>query len=550
MKWSSCLVLAVIILSCKTTNPSDVKHDEGRYLNHPSQWQWLAVDRSQFVAMNSYRLDFMGKVAVAAEDPRYKRAEKLLQDIVTAVMQNQPELAAVPPLNVILLAERDEPVDGSLNAAAWDGERCYGIKVKQTDANSDDATPGVLRLNPAAGMLEQQWTSCDESVAVNASDMESLRGWLQFHVPDCKMDVKGTELQTQGCNFPLAQAETLALPQMLNWISVDTGLLAQFSDAEVKAVLAHEISHYYLAHAVQPPRLYNYFFQQDQKRLQKPHPNPDSQDIARRLAAATKALRADRPVTGARYHPLVLAIAGESYLGLNFGRKSFCQGRWFKDVACTPECDALQALGEDRGYFDLLDAIQGLDGSYNSQAYLRAEKVASHCLASLKFKNLEVQKGFLRALNEQQNVIVLPTEEKLQPNLDAYFQTIGTRWTSLIQKHNEGPAQMLQSEAIDQDLGFYTRELEADELGLEIYRRNGEDPQVMIEAFIKLAEDDEAAGVLPAFGEVSGAQCRRLLQEHWPSRPPIARFTDDHLAPCYRAFNIAAELKRHPKLQP
>jgi hypothetical protein len=538
------------ILSCKTTNPSEVKHDEGRFLNHPSHWQWLAVDRSQFLAMNSYRLDFMGKVPVAAEDPRYKRTEKLLQEIVTAVMQNQPELAAVPPLNVILLAARDEPFDGSLNAAAWDGERCYRIKVKQTDANSDDATPGVLRLNPAAGMLEQQWTSCDESVAVKTTDMESLRAWLQFHVPDCKMDVKGTALETQGCNLPLAQAETLALPHMLNWISVDTGLLAQFSDAEVKAVLAHEISHYYLAHAVQPPRLYNYFFQQDQKRLQKPHPDPDSQDIARRLASATKALRPDRPVTGARYHPLVLAIAGESYLGLNFGRKGFCQGRWFKDVACTPECDALQALGEDREYFDLLDAIQILEGTYNSQAYLRAEKVASSCLASLKFKDLEVQKGFLRALNEQQNVIVLPTEENLHPNLDAYFRNIGPRWTGLIQKHNEGPAQMLQSEAIDQDLGFYTRELEADELGLEIYRRTGEDPQVMIEAFIKLAEDDEAAGVLPAFGEVSGKQCRRLMQEQWPSRPPIARFSDDHLAPCYRAFNIAAELKRHPTLQP
>jgi hypothetical protein len=526
-----------------------MKHDEGRFLNHPSGWQWLAVDRSQFLSMNNYRLDFMGKVSVGADDPRQKRVEGLLQELTSVVMQSHPELAAVPPLNVILLAEREGAADGSLNAAAWDGERCYRIKVEQADIAAD-ARGGALRLNPAAGMLEQQWTSCDESMSVKASEMNSLRDWLHFHVPECKMEVKGAGLQIRGCDLPLAQAETLALPQMLNWISVDTGLLARFSDAEVKAVLAHEISHYYLAHTVQPTRLYNYFFQNDQKRLQKPQPDADSLDIAQRLRTATKALRPDRTVAGARYHPLVLVIAGESYLGLNFGSKGYCQGRWFKDVSCTKECDALQALGEDRRYFDLLDAIQNFEGTYAAASYLTAEKVAGSCLASLTFKNMETQNGFLQALNKQQNVIELPPGESLHANLDAYFQDLGPRFTGLIQKHNEGPAEVIQSEAIDQDLGYYTREVEADELGLEIYRRMGEDPQVMIEAFIKVAEDDDAAGVVPAFGEVSGKRCRQFLLDQWSSRPPIARFSDDHLSPCYRAYNIAAEMKRHPKLEP
>jgi hypothetical protein len=549
MKWMVPCFLMAGLLSCKTTHPSQLKHDEGRFLNHPSSWQWLAVDRTEFLAMNSYRLNFMGKVPIGTEDPRQKRAEALLQELVRGVMQNHPELAGVPPLNVILLAEREGPPDGSLNAAAWDGERCYGVQLVQTDAPADAGT-GDLRLNPAAGMIEQQWSSCDKAVPVPSTELDSLRDWLQFHVPDCRMDVKGNGLQTQGCNLSLAQGKSLSLPQMVNWISVDIGLLAQFTDAEVKGVLAHEISHYYLAHSVQPPRLYNYFFKNDQKRLQKPLPDPAAQDIAQRLRAATKALRPDRPVTGARYHPLVLAIAGESYLGLNFGSKGYCRGRWFKDVACTKECDALQALGEDRGYFDLLDAIQNFEGLYASASYLNAEKVANSCLASLKFKSLEAQQGFLKALNGQQSVMELPIDDKLHPNLDAYFQDLTARWSSLIEKHNEAPAQLIQSEAIDQDLGFYTREVEADELGLEIYRRIGEDPQVMIEAFIKVAEDDEAAGVWPAWGEVGGQECRRLLKDQWPQRPPIARFTDDHLSPCYRAFNIAAELKRHPTLKP
>ncbi len=540
------LIAVSCFLACKTTQPSQVKHDEGRFLNHPSSWQWLALDRAQFLAMNQYRLDFLGKVPVPPEDPRQKRAEGLLQQLVAGVMQSHPELSAVPPLNVILLAQRDGPADSSLNAAAWDGERCYRVKLDEINVNSEGTGPGALRLNPAAGMLEQQWSSCTDAVAVNAADMNSLRDWLQFHIPSCSLKVMGTGLQAEACNLPMAQAETLSLPQMVNWISVDTGLLSQFSDAEVKAVLAHEISHYYLAHTVQPTRLYNYFFQKDQQRSQKPVPDPASIDIGQRLRAATKALRPDRPVTGAIYHPLVLAIAGESYLGLNFGTKGYCQGRWFKDVACTKECNALQALGQDNGYFDLLDAIQNFEGSYTAGAYLKAEKVASSCLASLKFKSLEAQTGFLRALNDEQKVLSLPIEERLFTNLDAYFQDIGPRMTSLIQMHNEGPAQLLKSESIDQDLGYYTRELEADELGLEIYRLIGEDPQVMIEAFIKVAEDDEALGVLPAFGEVTGKQCRRLMQEVWTSRPPIARFSDDHLSPCYRAFNITAELKRHP----
>jgi hypothetical protein len=246
-----------------------------------------------------------------------------------------------------------------------------------------------------------------------------------------------------------------------------------------------------------------------------------------------------------------MAIAGESYLGLNFGKNGFCEGRWFKDVSCTRECDALQDLGEDRAYFDLLDAIQSFEGRYAASAYLKAEKVATACFVSLQFKDLEAQKGFLQALNKEQKVLSLPiVEDRLLANLDAYFQDIRPRFTNLIQKHNEGPAQLIQSEAIDQDLGYYTRELEADELGLEIFRRMGEDPQVMIDAFIKLAEDDDALGVLPAYGEVTGKQCRRLAQDQWSSRPPIARFMDDHLSPCYRAFNIAAELRRHAVVQP
>jgi hypothetical protein len=528
-----------------------MKHDEGRFLNHPSSWQWLAVDRADFLKMNGYRLEFLGKVPVPPDDPRQQKAEALLKDVVKGALQGHPELAKVPDLKLIVLANKTGAPDESLNAAAWDGERCYRVSMQATDRAEVNGTAATLQLNPAAGSLERKWTRCDETVAVNASDIPSLRDWLQFHLPDCSIEVAGSTLKTQACNLPVSQGEALALPHMLNWISVDTGLLAKFSDAEIKGVLAHEVSHYFLAHGVQPTRLYNYFYKQDQTRLQKPKADPASADIGRRLKEANKALRSDRPLAGARYHPLVMAIAGESYLGLNFGKNGFCEGRWFKDVSCTRECDALQDLGEDRAYFDLLDAIQSFEGRYAASAYLKAEKVATACFVSLQFKDLEAQKGFLQALNKEQKVLSLPiVEDRLLANLDAYFQDIRPRFTNLIQKHNEGPAQLIQSEAIDQDLGYYTRELEADELGLEIFRRMGEDPQVMIDAFIKLAEDDDALGVLPAYGEVTGKQCRRLAQDQWSSRPPIARFMDDHLSPCYRAFNIAAELRRHAVVQP
>jgi hypothetical protein len=501
--------------------------------------------------MNSYRLEFLGKAPVPMDDPRQQKAEALLKEVVKGALQGHPELAKLPALQLIVLANKTGAPDASLNASAWDGERCYRVSMKASDGGEVNGAPATLILNPANASIDRKWTRCDEAAAVQASDLPSLRDWLQFHLPDCRIDVAGAAMKTQGCNLPVAQGDVLALPHMLNWISVDTGLLAKFSDDEVKGVLAHEVSHYFLAHGVQPTRLYNYFFKQDQTRLQKPEADPASNDIGRRLKEANKALRPDRPLTGARYHPLVLAMAGESYLGLNFGKEGFCESRWFKDMSCTRECDALQELGEDRAYFDLLDAIKSFDGSYAASAYLKAEKVATACFASLQFKDLEAQKGFLKALNGEQQVLSLPiVEDRLLANLDAYFQDIRPLFTNLIQKHNEGPATLIQSEAIDQDLGYYTRELEADELGLEIFRRMGADPQVMIDAFLKLAEDDEAIGILPAYGEVTGKQCRRLAQDQWMVRPPIARFMDDHLSPCYRAFNIAAELRRHAGVQP
>lgn len=502
--------------------------------------------------MNQFRLDFLGKTPVEFSDPRQAKVQIMLDRIHQQLSQHHPAIKDIPKPQAIVLVNSVGDPDASLNAAAWDGGHCYNLAIETKVTGAEGGSTGTypLRLNTAGGSLDRQWTPCDQALSVRQESLASLQSWLQFHLPSCLIEVRKPGLifrdqDQQKCPMAMS-AKQLQLPHMLNWISVDAGLLKNFSEAEIYAVLAHEVSHYYRAHTVQPLGAYSYFFANDRNRVGKPLRDPQMDEKGRKILEAVKQLRIDRKVEGSVYPPLLLAIAGEAYIGLNFSKKGYCSQRWYREVACTNPCNALHQLAENRDYFTMLDLIAAFDGDINPVAYLNAEKVAVDCFHSLTFKNPGIAKGFIDALNLQQKLLKLPPlSEQNFTSLHEYGIALNVEMPRIVQEHNAPAVAFLQDAAIDQDLGFYSKEVEADELGLEIYLRMGFDPKVMIETFVKLAEDETNLGVPLAFGEVGGKECRKLMDLDWSKRPPIARMTDEHLSPCYRAFNIAEELRRH-----
>ncbi len=112
----------------------------------------------------------------------------------------------------------------------------------------------------------------------------------------------------------------------------------------------------------------------------------------------------------------------------------------------------------------------------------------------------------------------------------------------------------LQTQAYDQSIGQYTREQEADELGLELLVAYGVAPEVAVENLLEtLRLDDLRAKRRPAPQDPwDYARCKDGFDRRWQSdeeRPlfvPIGDYSEEHHSLCYRAFNLSRELEVHP----
>lgn len=103
--------------------------------------------------------------------------------------------------------------------------------------------------------------------------------------------------------------------------------------------------------------------------------------------------------------------------------------------------------------------------------------------------------------------------------------------------------------AINQNLGQYTVEQEADELAVEWLAKLGLAVNSAIETQIKLSE--KYFNTSNAAGWVTGTECRKAFANGWidsagqPMMVPVADWADIHHSPCFRAFNMDREIKAH-----
>jgi hypothetical protein len=105
----------------------------------------------------------------------------------------------------------------------------------------------------------------------------------------------------------------------------------------------------------------------------------------------------------------------------------------------------------------------------------------------------------------------------------------------------------LQIAAVDQRLGYYTTEQEADEVATELLADAGLDPRVAVDLELDLLKTSEPHG----FDEYGYAECATLYRRGWRDtndRPVFvapALWGDPHHSSCFRAFNVSRELSAH-----
>lgn len=130
-------------------------------------------------------------------------------------------------------------------------------------------------------------------------------------------------------------------------------------------------------------------------------------------------------------------------------------------------------------------------------------------------------------------------------NLDHFFIALN----SPIEKREQEYLAMRKS-AIDNRLGFYTAEQEADEQSYEWMAMMGLDPLASEDMWIRWQEHSDRSG-MPNLDAFSGAECRDLQAARWkdpngrPALVPVGLWSDPHHSYCFRAFNIHREVEAH-----
>lgn len=117
--------------------------------------------------------------------------------------------------------------------------------------------------------------------------------------------------------------------------------------------------------------------------------------------------------------------------------------------------------------------------------------------------------------------------------------------------------QALETDALAKNVGWYTYEQEADELGLEIYNRLGFRPEAAINFALSLDDRDAAVEEIQKTGEwfdwrkqgfIGG--CRKLYNNQWQQNGKVqvqnvGSFKEPHHTACFRAYNLWLETEAH-----
>ena len=560
-------LVMVFATGCKTTS-SRLKHDAGRFTNDETNFAWVEIDEATYVKL----MDHTGAVR-PKDDADTVRLQQWMDKIMLVLIKSSPALAQAPAPKVRII-NNDKTINAftssvpSLLAGPIVVDKGHGdnapylmapiLAFDRQDQNlTSTADPKFLRPYPAVGEQKLQFlqwlfrgdSQCETSLAGDTLTIHQGCSYIK-NFNEWATDTKDRNWSYKGLGFVLTH----------NYITVYSGLVKKMSDESVRGILAHELSHYLMGHSVNLPGEYNYFYEiGDQNSPHKPTPLPDSHPLAAVGKRIQQASAEDyRTVEGQSFHPLV------SHIGLNLanfleysyetqkkgGRADIDFAALCQDTVanCYSRCVALfkgSHSSYDRVFFNLPRGKMPLtpDGMEQEARGVRQfEADLKQC-----FVNFKTDPVLAQSIEEDlKNVAFvdkgLVTLLKVTPLRDSNLLELFTRASQVMAevktKDENQKANDIRT-ALNAKLGWYTIEQEADEMAVEIMTRMGYAPYSFLNALLDLYDSDphQPAG--------AAQNCRKALNDGFPTFVPPGDFKAIHGDPCFRVYNTFRELKAH-----
>ncbi|HVH42668.1 MAG TPA: M48 family metalloprotease [Labilithrix sp.] len=510
---------------------SRAAHTERELVWSGDPHQWVDVERAAFDVRR-------GETTAPDEHTTVRRIQAWVDRYDTTVraivrQQEGRDLVAARPA-VRLVIDRD------VNASVSTVPACITPLAPRERAVPSDTSPLVLmrgRRLPSSGAE----TTCFES---RTWSRESGLAWfnalggMQVRAGDAGFVVGGAESTS-------LRAAQVAIASSAPFVNINTGLVTSMSENGIAIVLAHELAHYYRAHLTTSVEdKYAFWFDRDEVMPARPLPVADQEEYRREY------LRLRLPrflVPGQRYHPRVATTLL----------------RWIKDMvpASGHVCERAVAMYRKlptgvRSDLDS-DAVGALSPSARA-AYRELERAVVPCIDTVVLTDAsEIEGDGLVSTSS------LPRAWFVR-RIAAELRSEGTEISRAVALRDlvatlEAAARRLDDEAstfvkrlLDNHIGLYTHEQEADEIAMELAAKVGITPDQVMAGFSELmyaVEAPDPATFAERYG-ITADECAALARARFRANGkrvyvPLGRLGDPHHAYCYRLFNLDRERDAH-----
>jgi hypothetical protein len=556
--------LPLVLLGLHCAAPSeDVSEDEAahtaeRPVTGNSTYFWATTDYDTFRHV-AQAAPFKTGTPLDASSPLPKRLQAWADRIHAEVAKDvrarlHEELVAPPPVVVVVPATEANAwvsgipacftADADLRDIGTPGRPARTANLAFASFDEIKEAVSLFGAPPPDCAKPENWKSLDEAIAFfNASGAKckltpSGGGRVKVGGEGCKM---------QGDAGPTA-AKQLTFYATSPYVHFTTAMIALAKDEhELVGIVAHELGHYYRAHAVSDLVMnrYNYWYEQKERSsAATPRATADSADLAARF---DRVMPYPMPVVeGQRVsYRLTPLLVGElaTLLDEAKGRDA--------SFACAP---AASRLGDWRYDFGAFGASFVKKDS--AASYLAYEAALLECAPRVK---IAVAAGASTlALAEVRDAIERSAHDFARPEIGE-----GTLADAIAALHAR--ASTLDKEAgafletvRTRRLGKYTAEQEADDFSLEYFARAGLAPRQRIDGYLDLIvahAADSPERFVANNGGLDVPACEALVRADFQTTNaagqketafvPLGNLHDPHHGDCYRLFNMSRELAAH-----
>lgn len=546
LRFSSSVVAALAAFGCvKKQSGSEIQHTAGNPVQFSESWRWVEMTPEKYQSVLKGTPD--GESRLLPENhPATQRIQAWIDAIDTYLRATYPEKLKPVPKPVARLL-----VSGDANAYATRAPVCFQIPAQVEGTGSPSASGSALSLS-ADGSLQARALAKCANLTPRDRKFDEILSWMNQAQKKCRAisSPQGVILGT-GCT-PVDQetAETgktdvTSFEVTSNNITIFTGLIHSLNDeGSLVGIIAHELAHYYLAHATAPAEgAYNYFYLMGSNNgARKPLADPSAAALGERLKRFSSL-----PVS---YRVPQQRISGAAYSWIKMKVlpkvTEYCS-----TSECSNVCAEARDLVRSPTYKSAVGSfpLQPMPESGLSHFAGFQEKMIS-CSSQIAIVDNATAKGFPATkvadfLNDRWQSFDVPNP---LPRLATLAEVI-TFANGLVDKRDE-EMQAVFKQASQTGLGLYTIEQEADDLMLELTSAFGIANEAAVAAMFVFGEHDERDGKHAGSFDLSMAQCRDLRRLGWksngqPAYVPLGELGDPHHGTCYRIYNIDREIAAH-----